>query len=107
MTQKDLGRLVNTASVDYLRKENSDFNRFVMKCLDRYLNNDWGDLTSSDKKINDDAVESGDDRIMAVYNFPPDASWRAVSVWGSVEKALWIITEWDHSYTTVLFPSEY
>lgn len=40
--------------------------------------------------------ERGDDRIFAAYEHPLHEDWK-----------IWIITEWDHSVTTILFPSEY
>jgi hypothetical protein len=61
--------------------------------LARHSNADWGDLSESDKVLNDMALEGGDDRIFSSYNVGPGK--------------LWIITEWDRSVTTILLPEDY
>ena len=48
------------------------------------------------KDQNDNAVKNGDDRILAAYKNSGPKAWK-----------IWIITEWDRSYTTILFPDEY
>ena len=53
---------------------------------------DWGDMCDEDKKANDDALKDGD-RIFSAYTTPLGK--------------IWIITEWDRSYTTVLIPDDY
>lgn len=91
-----LGRLVSTRDVADLMESFPDFRRFVWACYERYLRCDWGDLDPEDAKKNDEAVKSGEDRILAAYIHPEYPDWK-----------IWIITEWDHSATTILFPSEY
>ena len=59
----------------------------------RHLSGDWGDMSDSDKKQNDDAVRTGETRIFSAYEFTAGR--------------LWVITEWDRSVTTILLPSEY
>tara|TARA_Y100000310_G_scaffold23381_1_gene22354 strand:- start:1126 stop:2241 length:1116 start_codon:yes stop_codon:yes gene_type:complete len=86
-----LGRLVQTRGVAHKARENDEFGREVMDALRKYQRGDWG--ISKDKRMNDAAVKSGDERIMGVYP--------------TVEGDIWIITEWDRSVTTVLFPGEY
>lgn len=105
----DLGQLVATRAVDDLKESNKEFNEFLKNCLGRYLNNDWGDLEEDDKQMNDEAVKSGEDRILASYKFPDNASWAddALNMYGGKENRIWIITEWDRSVTTILFPGEY
>ncbi len=48
------------------------------------------------KDQNDAAVKNGNDRILAAYKNSGPKAWK-----------IWIITEWDRSYTTILFPDEY
>ena len=72
------------------------FAAFVTESFSRYLGCDWGDLDKDDARANDQAVADGDDRILAAYKRE-----------GFPEDKIWIITEWDRSATTVLFPSEY
>jgi hypothetical protein len=84
-------QMVVTAGVASKMKDEK-FESFVKQSITRHFNADWG--ISQDKAMNDSALENGDDRIMSVYEeegFPK----------------IWIITEWDRSVTTVLFPSEY
>lgn len=107
MKKEDLGQLVATQAVADLQKDNKDFSKFLNSCVVRYLNEDWGDLDAEDKEANTNAVESGDDRILASYEFPLDASWKTLNSWGEQENKIWIITEWDRSVTTILFPGEY
>lgn len=95
MTEKDLGQLTVTATLYSKMQENEQFRSFVYTSLGRYMHHDWGDLTPSDRQQNDEAVKSGNERIHAAYIQP-----------GTSVK-IWIITEWDHSATTVLFPEEY
>jgi hypothetical protein len=60
----------------------------------RHLCGDWGDLDDSDRRLNDAALQSGEDRLFSSYQVASDLT-------------LWIITEWDRSVTTLLLPSEY
>ena len=90
-----IGQVVMTSGVNESTQIDSEFMDFVTKCFMRFLNCDWGDMCDEDKEMNDLALKNGDDRIMASYNIPNDS------------EKLWIITEWDHSVTTILFASEY
>ena len=90
-----LGQLVMTAGINERVAHDDHFARMVTKSLNRYLRMDWGDLCEEDRESNDLAVRNGDDRIMASYPIPNE------------DEKIWIITEWDHSVTTILFPSEY
>lgn len=76
-------------------RDNPAFETYVYTCLSRYILCDWGDTCEEDKHMNDDAVKNGE-RILAEYREPNHESWR-----------IWIITEWDRSATTILFPEEY
>jgi len=107
MNFKDLGQLVATRAVADLQENNQEFAMFVKTCLNNYLSHHWGDLSEDDKKMNDHAAKSGDERILASYPFPPNTPWEAINGWGIKEDKLWIITEWDRSVTTILFPGEY
>ena len=90
------GRLVLTRGINDLTAENTEFAKFVTNCLKRYLSHDWGDIAKEDRKQNDDAAKYGNDRILAAYENAKHPDWK-----------IWIITEWDGSATTILFPSEY
>ena len=85
------GQLVMTAGVDELVRQGR---LNPSPYLRRHLGGDWGDLDDSDRRQNDAALKSGEDRLFSSYQVTPDLK-------------LWIITEWDRSITTLLLPSEY
>jgi len=60
--------------------------------IQRHVLGDWGDVTGSDQKANDLAVEMGG-RILSAY-FLPDRT------------KIWVTTEPDRSGTTILLPEE-
>jgi hypothetical protein len=91
--QFDLGRVLCTNGIHNFIEENDSNDLYIAKCLDRYINCDWGEMCDEDKEMNDDALTSGG-RIFASYE--KDGMPK-----------IWIITEWDRSATTILFPSEY
>jgi hypothetical protein len=96
MAKFELGQLVATRGVANLMDENKAFSDFARRSLKRFISGDWGEMCESDKRQNEDALKNSDNRIFAAYENAEHADWK-----------LWIITEWDHSATTLLFPSEY
>lgn len=94
MAKFKLGRVVETADIYRKRFDDNDFNQFVAKSFYRHCDGDWGDLCDDDKGANDFALRNGDDRLVSKYNYDDETS-------------IYIITEWDRSYTTILFPDEY
>jgi uncharacterized protein YycO len=86
------GTVVMTKGISDTMKGNFKFFNDVMIAFNRYVNCDWGDLCSEDKAINEDAVKTGQ-RLLGKYP--------------TSEGAIYIITEWDRSITTILFPDEY
>lgn len=89
----NLGQTVMTRGIGNAVVENYLFYKFVFDSLERYKNQDWGDLPHEDKLMNNRAVKNNDDRMVARYN--------------SEHGDIYIITEWDRSYTTILFTNEY
>ena len=81
-----------TAGVHGKLTHNPLFAMDVMDALGRYFEGDWGDVCKEDWQQNDEAA-AGEDRTLAAYP--------------TCEGKIWIITEWDRSATTVLFPDEY
>lgn len=61
--------------------------------IHRHVTGDWGDLGAEDQQQNRLAIRSGL-RIFSSYNL-------------SASTKIWIITEADHSSTTLLLPDEY
>ena len=85
------GQVVMTTGVDELVRQGR---LNPTPYLRRHLHGDWGDLSGDDRRLNDAALASGEDRLFSSYQVMPDLK-------------LWIITEWDRSITTLLLPSEY
>ena len=87
----NLGRVVATRGVYDWVAQNPD-ERHLFKLLDRHVQGDWGEVDDEDKQTNNEALELGN-RLLSAYTLDGEK--------------LWIITEWDRSVTTVLFPLEY
>ena len=85
----ELGQTVIIRTIGNAVVEDFMFYQFVFGSLERYKNHDWGDICESDKRMNDLAAKNNDDRIVARYG------------------DIYIITEWDRSYTTILFCNQY
>lgn len=94
-----LCKVVATRNVWELIDTNESFSQFVTICMSRYIANDWGDICREDWEANDQAVTNGE-RLLASYVIPEDVE-------EVYEDRLWIITEWDRSVTTLLFPGDY
>ena len=65
----------------------------VRAALDRHAQGDWGDVTGDDREANDEALEN-EGRLFSVYH-------------NSDGLKFWVITESDHSATTVMLPEDY
>lgn len=89
-----LGQTVATRGVADRMATDPRFSGFVIRSFERFTQADWGDTCSEDSQSNDLAVKNGDDRILASYKDKNGCE-------------IWIITEWDRSVTTILFPNEY
>lgn len=59
----------------------------------RHASCDWGDVCKEGWESNDEALKNGQ-RLLSEYKLPDG-------------KRIWIITEWDRSATTLLFPEDY
>lgn len=73
---------------------------FLHTCFQRHCHFDWGDMDDEDKRANDVGLVSGD-RLFSAYVIPDTMQERFY------DGKIWIITEWDRSATTILFPSDY
>lgn len=89
------GRVVTTRGVYDLMDMDPEFRDFVLRSYARHIMGDWGVLDPDDMQLNDEAIVNGD-RIVSAYNYDGHPDWK-----------IWIITEWDRSVTTILFPHEY
>ncbi len=91
-SQFPLGRIVMTKGVSDIFYSDDDFGKFVEMSLDSYANRNWGITCKEDRKMNEKALENNG-RIFAAYKHG--------------KRVIWVITEWDRSVTTILFPEEY
>lgn len=98
-----MAQVVMTRGIADKAAESSEFAKFLTVSLHRFISSDWGDTAESDKPLNDRAVkawkekdEDNYDRLLAVYKTDLVEDGK-----------IWIIEEWDRSYITILFPSEY
>ena len=83
----EYGEVVATAAVAEFLSEAD-----IVALLKRHISGDWGNVHPDDDGLNDDAVKNGG-RVHSVYEVG--------------NKTIWVITEWDRSVTTFLYPSEY
>lgn len=93
MSKFKLGQVVVTRGINNEIADNEKFAKEIHTALSKYINCNWGDTHPEDAKMNDEAVEHNNDRIVAKYH---------TSV-----QPIFIITEYDRSATTVLFTDEY
>ena len=92
MPRFQLGKLVMTSGIQNIISEKPSYQYELVNYLNRYMNEDWGDLCDDDKQMNEDAINN-DERILASY----------ITSRGGI----YIITERDRSYTTILLKNEY
>lgn len=88
------GTILLTRSIASKKDSAENFSKFIKESLQRHITGDWGDLEEDDKALNDlslDEEEPG--RIFSMYK--------------QGREKIYIITEWDRSATTVLFPENY
>lgn len=82
MNEFELGQIVCTRGIAEAMKKDRNLYLFILDALyGKYCKCDWGE-----------AVKNGE-RILAAYMYG--------------DTKIWIITEWDRSATTILFPEEY
>ncbi|MBC7949007.1 MAG: hypothetical protein H7Y42_14070 [Chitinophagaceae bacterium] len=93
MKKYNPGQLVMTRDVNDMMTNNEEFASHVRLSVIRHMAGDWGDVSDGDRVANELALQEGD-RLFSVY------------IKEGLPK-LWIITEWDRSVTTALFPDEY
>lgn len=95
MKKFELGRIVYTKGIERLIVDSKDIDFLEIDLsLAKHITGDWGNLDEDDKMLNDMAVVDGG-RILSAYEIGED------------KVKIWIITEADRSYTTILLPEEY
>ena len=90
-----LGKLVITpGAIDVLAKTRTTPESLLRK----HQSGDWGNLCQEDATLNDEAVANEGD---------PENQGRVLSSYKTGGHTIWVITEWDRSYTTILLPENY
>ena len=78
---------------------------WIIDCLNRHSNHDWGELDADDSAANNHARRTGDGRLLSRYPLPAELTDPSIA-----DDAIWIITD-DLAdpdiLTTVLWPSDY
>jgi len=84
------GSIMMTAGVaEHCQQRDVD----LLPYLKRHLSADWGAVSAEDWQANNKALKEGT-RLLSAYDLPTN-------------HRVWVITEWDRSATTILFPHEY
>lgn len=94
----ELGKNLFTSAIADTVSNSNDFSAFVCQSIEKYKVCDMGACGSEDAHQNDLSFDSGG-RILSVY--------KNQAANGDSKPKMWIITEWDRSVTTVLYPSDY
>lgn len=95
MSKFPMGQVVMTRGIADRCADDELFAFFVTKALQMHSEGNWGDVDDEDWNSNQEALTSGDRLFSAYYTD------------NKRTEKIWIITEWDRSATTVLWPSEY
>ena len=85
-----LGQLVATPGALRALEEAGQSPAFF---LEKHVSGDWGEVNGEDKRLNDEALVTGE-RLLSAYR-----TLKGVKIW--------VITEADRSSTCCLLPSEY
>jgi predicted transcriptional regulator len=86
------GRILMTRGVADLASDNQEFALFVRESLDRYRRGDWGNMSDEGRLLNNRFLEK---------------NMRLFSTYGSERfPEIWITTEPDRSFSTIMFPDE-
>jgi hypothetical protein len=83
-----LGHIVSTPNALHQLTQDD-----ILLAIQRHQAGDWGDVGAHDRVANDQALVEGT-RILSVYQAANGTKF-------------WLITEADHSVTTVLLPEDY
>lgn len=89
-----MGRIVATPGALEALNLTGDGQAAAAEILARHERGDWGDVDAEDWQANEEALN-------------PEDPTRLLSAYVVNATRLWIITEWDRSYTTILLPDEY
>lgn len=89
----DLGQQVMTSGFASLFRDDAVARETAQAIIGRHRRGDWGELGYDDRAINDQAVASGDDFLLSKYTIAGEA--------------VYVITDFDQSTTTVLLAADF
>lgn len=87
-----IGKLYWTFGVSHWAGCDPGIMEGIIAAVKKHEKGNWGEVDKEDYQANNRAVEEGS-RVLSAYTV--------------AGKKIWVITEWDRSVTTVLFPNEY
>ena len=88
----EYGQWIMTRGINNEVADDATFAEEIMRAIKRYVRRDWGELDVEDCETNKQAIRCGE-RVFARYE--------------TTKGTVYIITERDRSYTTILFADEY
>lgn len=94
-----LGKTVCTANSLYWAQENlppqlTETHLWQLILLKAHVTGCWQDMDPEDRRLNLQALEPGNEgRVLSAYTL--------------LEQKIYVITEWDRSYTTILLAEDY
>ena len=94
MPRFQLGRVVVTPGTKDIEHD------LLRACLRRHAAGDWGEVSAHDRRENEVGL-TREARLWSVYAIDPE---RPVD---ADDNTLWVITEADRSFTTIMLPDEY
>ena len=98
-----IGEVYATRGVNEDTEGNEKFRKFINNCINRHINEDFGEMEEEDIESNKEAINNGS-RIFSSYKIDENLN--------NENEKLWIITEAENEnkereYTTILYPKEY
>lgn len=92
ISEINVGHILVTKGVINLARENREFAIFVQNSLEQYRKGNWGDMSDEVNRLNTQSLE----RNMRLFS-----SYESKGL-----PEIWITTEPDRSYSTIMFPDE-
>jgi predicted transcriptional regulator len=88
----NVGHILVTRGVSSLARENREFAIFVQNSLEQYRKGNWGEKSDEVNRLNTRSLEKNM-RLFSAYEYKEFPE-------------IWITTEPDRSYSTIMFPDE-
>ena len=86
-----------TSRINDAIADSTQMSKDVLTATSKFLNHDWGITCTSDAKLNDESLKTGD-RILAVYNTCKGKIWI---------NADWVKNPKSKRHIVIMFPNDY